>query len=103
MAVTTDDALGHVVSARTIESAAIVLRDQGMPMDELRVVLTSADREVVRHHRELHLERLEEWLVAQRRSLASAERDLLQAAGCLPASDPPTRNDEDHATVPTQR
>ena len=100
MAATTAHAPEHGVSARPIAAAAIVLRDQGMPMDELRAVLTSADREVVRHHLELHLERLEEWLVAQRRSLASAERALLRAACCRAAPDPSTIDVEDRATAP---
>jgi hypothetical protein len=42
--------------------AETVLRDQGMPPDELRDVSTTADRELVRRHLELHLERLEERL-----------------------------------------
>ena len=57
----------------------MVLRDQEMPPDELRVVLTTPDRELVRHHLELHLERLEEWLSTQRRSLAAVERIVAEA------------------------
>jgi hypothetical protein len=53
-----------------------VLRRQEMPEDEVRVVLTSADRTLVRRHLELHLERLEERLIAQRRTVAAAERLL---------------------------
>jgi hypothetical protein len=49
--------------------------------DELRIVTSTADRELVRRHVELHLERLEEWLITQRRSVAAAERILIQAAG----------------------
>ena len=56
--------------------AETVLRNQGMPLDELRAVLTTADRERVRQHLELHLERLEERLVAQRRRVAAIERIL---------------------------
>jgi hypothetical protein len=48
--------------------------------DELRIVTTTADRELVRRHVELHLERLEEWLIKQRRSVAAADRILTQAA-----------------------
>jgi hypothetical protein len=55
--------------------AETVLRDQGMPPDELRAVLT-ADRELVRRHLELHLERLEERLVARRREVAAIGRIL---------------------------
>jgi hypothetical protein len=53
-----------------------VLRDQGMPPDELRAVLTTADRKLVRRHLQLHLERLEERLVTQRRRVAAIERIL---------------------------
>ena len=56
--------------------AETVLRDQGMPPDELRAVLTTADRKLVRRHLELHLERLEERLVTQRRRVAAIERIL---------------------------
>jgi hypothetical protein len=56
--------------------AETVLRDQGMPPDELRAVLTTADRELVRRHLELHLERLEERLVTQRQRVAAIERIL---------------------------
>jgi hypothetical protein len=38
-----------------------------MPADELRVVLTSADPELVRRHLDLHEEWLEERLAAQKR------------------------------------
>lgn len=38
-----------------------------MPADELRIVLTSADPELVRRHLELHQELLEERLAAQKR------------------------------------
>jgi hypothetical protein len=58
-----------------------VLRDQEMHPDELRVLLTTADRELVHRHVELHLERLEEWLIMQRRSVAAAEGILTEAAG----------------------
>ncbi|HEY2965174.1 MAG TPA: hypothetical protein VGJ99_02715 [Actinomycetota bacterium] len=61
--------------------AETVLRGQGMPPDELRVVLTTPDRELVRRHLELHLERLEERLVTQRRRVAAIERILANPAG----------------------
>jgi hypothetical protein len=63
--------------------AETVLRDQGMPPDELRVVLTTLDRDLVRQHLELHLERLEERLVAQRRWVAAIERILAHPGGRL--------------------
>jgi hypothetical protein len=59
--------------------AEMVLRDQEMPPDELRVVLTTPDRELVRHHLELHLERLEERLSTQRRRVAAVERIVAEA------------------------
>jgi hypothetical protein len=60
--------------------AEMVLRDQEMPPEEVRVVVTTADPEVVRRYLELHMERLEEWLIAQRRSVATVERILAGAA-----------------------
>jgi hypothetical protein len=51
-----------------------------MPPDELRAILTTADRELVRRHLELHLERLEERLLTQRRRVAAIERILADAA-----------------------
>jgi hypothetical protein len=68
------------VASGSIAWAEMVLRDQEMPPDELRVVLATADRELVRRHLELHLERFEEWLISQRRSVAAAERILIEAA-----------------------
>jgi hypothetical protein len=61
--------------------AETVLRDQGMPPDELRAVLTTADRELVRRHLQLHLERLEERLVTQQRMVAAIERILADPEG----------------------
>jgi hypothetical protein len=60
--------------------AEVILQDQKMPLDELRIVLTSTDGELVRRYLELHLERLEERLTAQRRALTSAKRILIDAA-----------------------
>ena len=68
------------VARGSIAWAEIVLRDQEMPPDELRIVLATTDRELVRRHLELHLERIEEWLITQRRSVAAAERILIEAA-----------------------
>jgi len=69
------------VASGSITWAETVLRDQEMPPDELRVLLTTADRELVHRHVELHLERLEESLITQRRSVAAAEGILTEAAG----------------------
>ena len=63
--------------------AAALLRETGMPADEIRTLVTTADPELVRRHLELHLERLEERLGAQRRTLASVER-LLSAPRANP-------------------
>jgi hypothetical protein len=57
--------------------AETVLRDQGMPPDELLIVLMTPDRGLVRRHLELHLERLEERLATQRRRVAAIGRMLL--------------------------
>jgi len=65
-----------------------VLRDQGMPAEELRVVLASDDAETVRRHLELHLERLEERLDDQRRWAASAQRILAETASAPVTPDP---------------
>jgi hypothetical protein len=59
-----------------ITRVATVLRDQGMPADELHEVLTTSDHELVRRYLELHLERLDEWLTAQRRRVTDIERIL---------------------------
>ena len=72
---------GYKVDSGSRSWAATVLRDQGMPADELRVVLTNADRELVRRHLELHLERLEERLVTQRRRVAAIERIFTDSGG----------------------
>lgn len=53
--------------------AAALLREAGMPPDEIRTIVTTAEPELARRYLELHLERLEERLAAQRRSLASVE------------------------------
>lgn len=57
-----------------------VLRDQGMPREEIGVLLSSEDAEIVRRHLELHLERLEESFLGQRRRAASALRILTETA-----------------------
>ncbi|HJS26636.1 MAG TPA: hypothetical protein VJ913_05870 [Actinomycetota bacterium] len=56
--------------------AAALLRESRMPAEEIRTIVTSAEPELVHRYLELHLERLEEWLLEQRRTLASVE-DLL--------------------------
>jgi hypothetical protein len=56
----------------------MVLREQGMPWDEIRIVSTTPDRELIRRHLELHVERLEERLSDQRRDVAAVERVLAE-------------------------
>jgi hypothetical protein len=68
------------IGSSRVAWAEMVLRDQEMPPDELRVVLTTADPEVIRRHLELHMERLVEWLITQRRIVARVERILAEAA-----------------------
>src|SRR5262245_2836988 len=70
---------GCRVWSRRVEWAEKVLREQEMPRDELRVVLTSADGELVRRHLDLHLERLDEWLVLQKRRVLTVGRILAEA------------------------
>jgi hypothetical protein len=72
---------GSQVDSRSRSWAETVLRDQGMPADELRVVLTTADRELILRHLELHLERLEERLVTQGRWVAAIEGILADPEG----------------------
>jgi hypothetical protein len=73
------DEVTHASGPREVWSmmrAAALLREAGMPADEIRTIVTTADPELARRYLELHLERLEERLAAQRRSLASVERLL---------------------------
>jgi hypothetical protein len=56
--------------------AETVLREQDMPEDELRVVLTSPDRELIRHLLDLHLERLDERLGSQKQDVEAIGRIL---------------------------
>lgn len=85
---------GGPIRLGSLAWAEMVLRDQEMPPAELRVVLTTPDRELVRHHLELHLERLEEWLSTQRRSLAAVERILAESSSGHDASPERSMDDE---------
>ena len=60
-----------------LRRAATLLRASGMPADEIRTVVTTADPDLVRRYLELHLERLEERLAVHRRDLATVERLLV--------------------------
>jgi hypothetical protein len=59
--------------------AAGTLRRQNMPREEIRAVLAADDPEVIRRYLELHQERLEEWQLEQRWTLARVERFLRRA------------------------
>jgi hypothetical protein len=72
---------GSQVDSRSRSWAETVLRDRGMAPDELRVVLTTADRELIRRHLELDLARLEERLVTQGRWVAAIELILADPDG----------------------
>jgi hypothetical protein len=69
-----------MLERRLVDRAAKVLAAQGMPADEVRAVLTTADPGLIHQHLELHRERLEERLVARLRTLATVERLLAEAA-----------------------
>jgi hypothetical protein len=56
--------------------AAALLRESRMPAEEIRTIVTTAEPELVHRYIALHLERLEEWLLEQRRTLASVEEML---------------------------
>jgi hypothetical protein len=60
--------LGHEASWR-LALATPVLRDQGMPPEEIDAILGADDPEVIRRYLELHTERLEERLADQCRTI----------------------------------
>jgi hypothetical protein len=57
----------------------MVLREQEMPENELRVVMSSAGRELVRPHLDLHVERLGERVIAQQRRVQEVRRILAES------------------------
>jgi hypothetical protein len=68
----------HLAGSKGVAWAEEVLREQEMPPDELRAVLTSADPELIKRHLDLHLERLDEWLLARKRSVEAVGRILAE-------------------------
>jgi hypothetical protein len=58
---------GHGTWSVAVTWAEKVLREQAMPADELRTVLPSEDRALVRRHLDLHLERLDERVASEKR------------------------------------
>jgi hypothetical protein len=71
-----------------------VLREQDMPRDEIRVVLTSEDRGLVRRHLDLHLDRLDEWVVSQKRRVELVNLFL---------TEPRDEHRVDHADAPGRK
>ena len=90
--------LKRQVASGSLAWAEMVLRAQEMPPQEILVVLTTADRELVRRHLDLHLERLEEWLSTQRRSVAAVERILAGRSGAAPGRDQASRSQDGSMT-----
>lgn len=64
----------------TLAGAAVALRRQRMPRDEIAAVLTTDDPQVVRRHLELHRERTAEWLDDAQRALSAIEAFLAGTA-----------------------
>ena len=71
-----------------IASAKRTLREQGMPPGEIEAVLAADEPQVLRRYMELHRERLDEWVAAERRALGGVERFL--ALAILERTDRPT-------------
>lgn len=63
-------------SEGTAAWAAQVLAEQAMPPEEVSAILSTADSRVIRRHLALHLERLEESLSVQRRTIERIEKLL---------------------------
>jgi hypothetical protein len=61
--------------------AAKVLEEQAMPREEVTAILSTTDRRIIHHYLALHVERLEESLTAQRRTIARIEAILTAEAG----------------------
>jgi hypothetical protein len=61
--------------------AARVLEEQAMPREEVIAILSTTDRRIIHHYLALHVERLEESLTAQRRTIARIEAFLTAEAG----------------------
>jgi hypothetical protein len=59
-----------------IALATRTLREQGMPREEIEAVLEATEPQVLRRYMELHRERLEERVAAERRALTEVERFL---------------------------
>jgi hypothetical protein len=64
-----------------LTAARRILRGQGMPPPEIRIVLAGDDPLMVRRLLELHRERLREWLEEQQQLVAAIERSLAGERG----------------------
>jgi DNA-binding transcriptional MerR regulator len=68
-----------VGAGHAIAWVAYLLRDHGMPSDEIRAVLEADDPVLVHRHLELHRERLAEKLADQQQALVRLDRLLSDA------------------------
>jgi DNA-binding transcriptional MerR regulator len=73
------DAHAEGPRAVTPAAAAMILRRQGMPPEEIADVLDD-DAVLARRRLELHRERLREWLRTQDELIASIERSIVGTA-----------------------
>jgi hypothetical protein len=69
----------------SIAWAISMLKDQGMPSEEIATILRTDDPVLVSRYVELHRERLEEHFAAQRRTLARLERMLTERSLAITA------------------
>jgi hypothetical protein len=72
-------------SSGSIAWAISMLKDQGMPSEEIAKILGADDPVLVSRYLELHRERLDEHLAAQRRTLERLERLLAARSLASPA------------------
>jgi hypothetical protein len=61
--------------------AARVLEEQAMPREEVTAILSTLDRRLIHQYLALHVERLEEALAAERRTIERIESLLTAEAG----------------------
>jgi hypothetical protein len=61
--------------------AARVLEEQAMPREEVTAILSTHDRRMIHQYLALHVERLEETLAAERRTIERIESLLTAEAG----------------------
>ena len=67
---------------------ARVLEEQAMPREEVTAVLSATDRRMIHQYLALHLERLEESLTVQRRTIERIEALLTAEAGAPAGAGP---------------